>query len=398
MGFILNGGQATRRKRKMQPERGAALRFLPSLLPCSGRTIQRSRRLSGTCRSINRHAREREILALSRLSAGHGAAKPRRRPLQPVPPRRMIATADGLDDPAQQAGLQISSPSATGSRPVDGRRRLPARRRAVSTRRRGQSVARAPAAAADRRPAPGRRCRLAQRARARSAGRRSTDRRSTPTPRAISVAVSRDSRHAEQRPQQPDLGDARQPPPCRPDRRARSAAPRAWPRSRPGRRHGAPAADAGCRAGGTRRAAAGSGRRAPPPAARCAAWPRPSAGSRPRNADAVRAGRASSAASAADSGRSAMVDDQRQRPARRAPPPSRAPAAPGRANRARRRRRRRRRACASNGSNGAISRANVPATSRGRPSARRSVTRSRSSGAPGRRGASAGRWRADSPG
>ena len=51
--------------------------------------------------------------------------------------------------------------------------------------------------------------------------------------------------------------------------------------------------------------------------------------------------------------------------------------------------------CVSNGSNGGISRANAPAID-GPASA--GVTRSRSSGAPARPAASAGRWRADSPG
>ena len=48
-----------------------------------------------------------EILSNSGLSSHHGATKTAGRPLQPVPPRRVIATADRLDNPTQQPLLLI---------------------------------------------------------------------------------------------------------------------------------------------------------------------------------------------------------------------------------------------------------------------------------------------------
>ena len=79
-------------------------------------------------------------------------------------------------------------------------------------------------------------------------------------------------RYREQRPQQAHVATARPGPPCRPDRRDRSGGQPAWPRSRPDRRRDGRAAGAGCRAGGIRRATAGSGPSAPPPAGQPAAW------------------------------------------------------------------------------------------------------------------------------
>lgn len=60
-----------------------------------------------------------KILGNTGLSARQGAAKSGRRPLQPVPARRVITPADRLDDPAQQRRLLVTSQPNEG-RPVDG--------------------------------------------------------------------------------------------------------------------------------------------------------------------------------------------------------------------------------------------------------------------------------------
>ena len=290
-------------------------------------------------------------------------AKPAGRPLQPLPPRRMVPPADGLDHAAEQPRLQVATQARKAEPGRSPASPCLARTPAGLTAACGQRAARGPIvrAAGSATPA-GRRAAIA-RSRARSK-RGSTFEGSSShgTPRASSVAVRRGPGHAEQRPQQAHVATARPAPPCRPAHRARSAGQPAWPRSRPGHRRDGRAAGAGCRAGGIRRAAGGS---APSRAASC----RPAArlGARPRRRispsmpwRAEQLGRRRRLA-----GRlrpQAMVDDQRRSRDRRAPPPSRAPAAPAPANRGRRKRRRQGRASVSNGSNGAISCAKAPAS------------------------------------
>ena len=386
--IILNGEQATRRKQKKQPESGTAPRFCH--LSCHARAEQSTAGggFAGTCRSSNLHAERVKSKAAARFSSRHGAAKTAGRPLQPVPSRRVIAAADRLDDPAQQPRLLVP-PQADKGRPVDGD---------IACRRDLQDLDRG-----------GSEPLLAGRTAAIGGRRRRSIARAQPCPLEARIGVGRivDPRHAtgeqrrgEARPRKPRAAAAaaappatRPPPTCRQGHRARFAARRAWPRSRPDHRHGARPADGECRADGRPRAAADSAPRALLPAGRRAAWPRTSAGSRPRtpwrpSRDAV------AAASAADSGRSAWSTiSPTIRPPRAAAhscassarasesrPPDTATATTG---------------APSNGSNGAISRAKS-AASRGRSSA--VLTRSRSSGAPGRRGASAGRWRVGSPG
>ncbi len=145
------------------------------LLPCSGRTIHCRRRLCGTCRRSQPTCGKREILGNSGLSPHHRAAKTASRPLQPVPPRRVIAAADRLDNPAQQPRLLVP-PQANKGRPIDRdlarrtrpRGPRPPPRRALARGRGGRYRRQARSADGRRAASP-----------ARSADRRWKDRRST---------------------------------------------------------------------------------------------------------------------------------------------------------------------------------------------------------------------------
>ena len=69
-------------------------------------------------------AGNREILPFAGLSAIGGRAKPPGRPLQTLPPRRMVPPAHGLDQAAEQPRLQIAT-QACKSSPVDGSQAVP---------------------------------------------------------------------------------------------------------------------------------------------------------------------------------------------------------------------------------------------------------------------------------
>ena len=98
---------------KCSRNRGAG----PCSLPCSGRTIQRSRRVAGACRSISWQPESVKSWPLpdfprsAALESGR-RAKPAGRPLQAVAARRMVPPAHGLDHAAEQPRLQIRDPSA----------------------------------------------------------------------------------------------------------------------------------------------------------------------------------------------------------------------------------------------------------------------------------------------
>ena len=86
---------------------------------------------------------------------------------------------------------------------------------------------------------------------------------------------------------------------------------RASPRSRPGRRRDGRSADAGCRAGGRPRTAAGSAPRAPPPAGRSRAW-RPTSARISTSMPSARQPRAGRPRFRGRFGAQAVIDDQRQ--------------------------------------------------------------------------------------
>ena len=238
-------------------------------LPCSGRTIQCSWRLSATRRSISWQPESVKSCPLPDFPRSKGAQSPAGRPLQTLAARRIVPPAHRLNDAAEQPYLQIAAQTRK-SGPVDGHHAHRIERQHIHC---GSSQFAVTDRSLDRLSARVRGPRAATRPQPRPLEAR-IDIRGVVQP----LHAAREkrggepgARFAEQGTQQAHLRLIDQQPPCRQGRRDRSGGPPASPPSRPDRPRDGRAADAGCPAAGTRRATAGTGPSAPPPAGRSAA-------------------------------------------------------------------------------------------------------------------------------